>query len=192
MRRSWSNNLRAGPLIIIPGVMSDAEAWGTVASLMGTDREVHVINRRGRQPSSNLPDDYSFLTEVEDLKAVFENVAQPAHVFGWSLGGLIAIHAVATGADALSLALYEPVMSPFGREQLGALRAARTWDDFDTMVEIVNRDISGYSQGHVDALRQNRKSWTRLCLLALLLADEIQALSAFVPTWKSTSQFRRV
>jgi pimeloyl-ACP methyl ester carboxylesterase len=169
------------PLVIMPGVMSDAAAWGTVAELLAVDREVHVINRRGRLPSTDLPLGYSLNTDIEDLQEVQEAVGKPAHVFGWSLGALVALQAVASGADALSLMLYEPVLAPFGREQMRALREAREQENLDEMVEIVNRDISGYGQEHLDELRGRKESWDRLCQLALPLADEIEALNAFVP-----------
>jgi pimeloyl-ACP methyl ester carboxylesterase len=170
---------QAPPIVVIPGVMSDAAAWGTVAGFLAGDREVHVMNRRGRRPSTGLPPDYSIDTEVADLNRVLANLPGPAHVFGWSLGALVALQAVASGADVLSLVLYEPVMSPFGREQVRPLQEARRINDLDSMVEIVNRDISGYDQDHVDRLRRNSRSWNHLRELAEPLADEIHALNCF-------------
>lgn len=169
------------PLVVMPGVMSDAAAWGTVADLLAAGRQVHVVNRRGRYPSTDLPADYSLMTDVEDLGAVLAALGRPAQVFGWSLGGLVALQAVASGAEVVSLILYEPVMAPFGQEQVRPLREVREREDFDAMVEIVNRDISGYTQEHVDALRSDAKSWARLCELAIPLADEIEALNGFTP-----------
>lgn len=61
-----------------------------------------------------------------------------------------------------SLILYEPVMAPFGQEQVRPSREVREREDFDAMVEIVNRDISGYTQEHVDALRSDATSWAPL------------------------------
>lgn len=134
--------------------MSDAASWGTVAKLLASNRQVHVLNRRGRYPSADLPTEYSLFTEVGDLWAVLAALGRPAQLFGWSLGGLVALQAATTsGVDVEALILYEPVMAPFGQEQIKPLREARGRDDYDAMVEIVNRDISGYSKEHVDALR---------------------------------------
>ncbi|MET4097654.1 hypothetical protein [Arthrobacter sp. UYCu712] len=47
------------------------------------------------------------------------------------------------------------------------------------MVEIVNRDISGYDQAHVERLRSNSRLWNHLRELAEPLADEIHALNCF-------------
>jgi pimeloyl-ACP methyl ester carboxylesterase len=178
------------PLVIVPGVMSDAAGWGTVANLLARDTEVHVLNRRGRYPSSDIPTEYSLLTEVGDLCAVLAALGRPAQVFGWSLGGLVALEAAASGAEVVSLIVYEPVMAPFGDEQIRPLREARDRDDFDAMVEIVNRDISGYTQQHVDALRSDGKSWAHLRELAIPLADEIEALNGFVPDLESYSKIK--
>lgn len=178
------------PLVIVPGVMSDASGWGAVANLLARDGEVHVLNRRGRHPSSDLPTKYSLLTEVGDLCAVLAALGRPAQVFGWSLGGLVALEAVASGAEVVSLIVYEPVMAPFGKEQITPLREARDRDDFDAMVEIINRDISGYTQEHVDALRGDGKSWALLRQLAMPLADEIEALNGFVPDLESYSKIK--
>lgn len=178
------------PLVIVPGVMTDAAGWGTVANLLAVDRQVHVLNRRGRYPSSDLPAEYSLLTEVADLCAVLAALGRPAQVFGWSLGGLVALQAVASGADVVSLMLYEPVIAPFGQEQIRPLREARGRDDFDAMVEIVNCDISGYTQVHVDKLRSDGKSWARLRELAIPLADEIEALNGFAPDLESYGRIK--
>jgi hypothetical protein len=51
-----------------------------------------------------------------------------------------------------SLTLYEPVVRPFGRGALGALREA---DDLDRAVEIVNLDVSGLSEEYVARLRRS-------------------------------------
>lgn len=169
------------PLLIIPGVMSDAAAWRPVAQLLATEREVYVMNRRGRPPISDLPTGYSLMMEIDDVQRVLTGMSVPAHVFGWSLGALLALEAVASGANARSLVLYEPVMAPFGQGQVKPLREARQRGDFDAMVEIVNRDISGYDQVHVNGLRRDQESWAKLCRLAMSLADEIRALNRFTP-----------
>ncbi|NQD90238.1 alpha/beta hydrolase, partial [Paenarthrobacter sp. CM16] len=169
------------PLVLLPGIMSDATAWSAVAGPLSADRAVHVVNRRGRHPSTDLPAGYSLRTEIEDLIAVLGSIARPAHLFGWSLGALVALEAVAAGAGVKSLILYEPVMAPFGKEQTEPLRTAREHGDYDAMVEIVNRDISGYSQAHVENLRTDQATWEHLLALAIPLADEIEALNAFTP-----------
>lgn len=49
--------------ILIPGVLADAQAWERVAQHLEGWSTVAVINRRGRQPSGPLTDDYRLETE---------------------------------------------------------------------------------------------------------------------------------
>ncbi|MCZ9342322.1 alpha/beta fold hydrolase, partial [Streptomyces sp. TRM76130] len=99
------------------------------------------------------------------------------NLFGWSFGGLVALEAAARRTGTVhSLTLYEPVVRPFGRGALDALREATEADDLDRAVEIVNRDVSGFSEEHVARLRQSA-AWEVLRPLAAPLARELTALN---------------
>ncbi|MGW5772134.1 alpha/beta fold hydrolase [Streptomyces longwoodensis] len=170
------------PLLIVPGVMADAAAWQPVVDALEVAGPVYVLNRRGRRPSGELGADYSVRTEIDDLDRVLEEIitAEGAQggldLFGWSFGGLVALEAAARRSAAVhSLTLYEPVIRPFGRHVLPALWEAGRAGDLDRAVEIVNRDVSGFSEEYVAELRRSAV-WDVLRRLAVPLARELTAL----------------
>ncbi|ROO86102.1 pimeloyl-ACP methyl ester carboxylesterase [Actinocorallia herbida] len=166
------------PLVIVPGVMADAASWRPVVDALATDRPVYVLNRRGRRPSGPLGDGYSIGTEVDDLCRVLDDLgtADGVDLFGWSYGGLIALEAATRHPGIRSLTLYEPVVRPFGAPALDALRQADEAGDLDLAVEIVNRDVSGFSAEYVAELRRT-PVWQVLRPLAAPLARELGALN---------------
>lgn len=170
------------PLLLVPGVMADAASWQPVVDALSTDQPVYVLNRRGRRPSGPLGDGYSVGTEVEDLCRVLdelgasEDCGGEVDVFGWSYGGLIALEAARRHAGVHSLTLYEPVIRPFGLQALDALRQADQAGDLDRAVEVVNRDVSGFSAEYVAQLRRS-PVWQVLRPLAAPLARELAALN---------------
>ncbi|WP_033278972.1 alpha/beta fold hydrolase [Streptomyces sp. NRRL F-525] len=174
------------PLLIVPGVMANAAGWQPVVAALDVPGPVYVLNRRGREPSGALGPDYSMRTEIDDLDHVLteivtaEGAEQGVDLFGWSFGGLVALEATARHIDTVrSLTLYEPVVRPFGRGALDALREAAEADDLDRAVEIVNLDVSGFSAEHVAQLRRS-PAWETLRPLAAPLARELTALDDHV------------
>ncbi len=167
------------PVVILPGVMSDAHAWRKVARAIRTWTSVAVINRRGRRPSAPLPETYSLEMEVDDLADVLAHLGSRS-VVAWSYGALIALHA-GNRFDLDRLIAYEPVERPFGADALPVLRDAYTAEDWDRIVEIVNRDISGFDESHVRELRSNRRSWNALTELAHPLYLETEAINLMEP-----------
>src|SRR5216117_3738462 len=79
------------PLVIVPGVMANAESWLPVVEHIHLPNPVVVVNRRGRAPSGPLGQYYSVRTEVDDLNQIIDDLGADAHLFGWSYGGLIAV-----------------------------------------------------------------------------------------------------
>ncbi len=124
------------PVVVVHGVMADAEAWRPVAEAIAPERPVLVPNRRGRRPGPGTGAGYGLDREVEDLTAWLRGIAEPADVVAHSYGGLVALEAVRRGAPARSLVLYEPVARPFGDHVLPRLRAALAAEDLDTAVEM--------------------------------------------------------
>ncbi|WP_299537328.1 alpha/beta fold hydrolase [uncultured Streptomyces sp.] len=177
---------RAGsgrPLLIVPGVMADAASWQPVVDALDVAGSVYVLNRRGRRPSSALGPGYSLRTEIEDLGHVLEVIAaeegarQGVDLFGWSFGGLVALETAAQNLRYVhTLTLYEPVVRPFGDQVLDALREADAAGDLDRAVEIVNRDLSGFSAQYVARLRES-DTWEVLRPLAAPLLHELTALN---------------
>ncbi|MYQ47943.1 alpha/beta fold hydrolase [Streptomyces sp. SID4985] len=167
-------------LVVVPGVMSDAHTWRHVAGAIDAWPSVAVVNRRGRAPSGPLTSPYSLRTEVEDLGVVLDEFAGTRALFGWSYGGLITLLA-ANERPVRQVIAYEPVMRPFGRHALPDLKTAAETADWDRCVEIVNRQISGFSAAHVDDLRADPHSWALLRRLSGPLYAELGALNATPP-----------
>jgi len=164
-------------LVVVPGVMSDAHAWRHVAGALRAWPSVAVVNRRGRSPSGPLTSAYSLRTEVRDLGVVLDEVGTAQALFGWSYGGLIALLS-ADERPVRQVIAYEPVMRPFARHALPSLRAAHETSDRDRGVEIVNREISGFSAAHVEKLRADGRGWETLRRLSEPLHAELLALNA--------------
>lgn len=178
-------------LLILPGVMSDAQSWAAVARSVSAWRSVTVVNRRGRRPSGPLTTDYSMEVEVDDLLRVLAAIPKPSSIFGWSYGGLIALLA-ADERPVDHLIAYEPVVPPFARHALGDLKEAAAGTDLGRSVEIVNVDISGFSAEHVDVLRSDEGQWETLCALAEPLYAELSALDATHPPAVLAGKVERV
>jgi pimeloyl-ACP methyl ester carboxylesterase len=162
------------PLVMVPGVMSDARSWRPVIDALNLPNPVIVLNRRGRLPSGPLGADYSVRTEVDDLHHVLDRVGSDVELFGWSYGGLIALEAATERSDLLSVVAYEPVCAPFGLNAIEPLRDALDNGDLDRAVEIVKRTAAGYSAEYLAALRED-PVWPVLRPLTHPLADELAA-----------------
>lgn len=168
------------PVVVVPGVMADAESWEPVVA--GGGREAHVLDRRGRTPSGPLGPGHGVPTEIADVHAVLDAVGGPVHLFGWSYGALVALEAAVDRDDLLSVTAYEPVSRPFVPEAIGPIRDALAAGSPDRAVELVNTDVSGFGPADVEVLRGS-PAWPRLCELALPLADELDAIDRFEPRY---------
>lgn len=164
-------------IVVVPGVMSDAAAWRAVAQHLDAWETVVVVNRRGRHPSGPIPEDYSLQLEVEDAAAVVRTHAQVRTVFGWSYGGLIALH-LATREPMAQVIAYEPVARPFAAVVLPELRDADQSNDRDATVEIVARRIAGLSAADVESLRSDEYVWETMKQLSEPVYAETAALNA--------------
>ncbi len=168
----------AGPAIVmVPGVMSDAAAWRRVARALTGWPTAVVVNRRGRSPSGPLTDAYSLELEVQDVEAVLAEVADVRALFGWSYGGLIALH-VADRLTVPRVIAYEPVVRPFAAHALPALRNAHEARDWDEAVRAVTQDISGLDATAVAGLRADPRVWDALTRLSRPVYLETAALNA--------------
>lgn len=103
-----------GPdVLLVPGALSDASDFTTLAELLAADFTVHTIQRRGRRGSGPLGPGYSIEAEVADLAAV-RAATGAAFVFGHSYGGLVALEAARRDPTITKLAVYEPGVSVEG------------------------------------------------------------------------------
>lgn len=98
------------PLILIDGATAHRAVNPTndeVGQLLSDDLRTYVYDRRGRGASTDTAP-YAIQREIEDIAALIEDAGQPAILFGWSSGALLALDAAAAGLPIAGLALFEP------------------------------------------------------------------------------------
>ena len=178
-------------IVVVPGAMSDAAAWRAVATGLAAWPAVVVVNRRGRRPSGPLTAGYSLRTEVDDACAVLDGFPDVRALFGWSYGGLIALHVADTRAIPHVIA-YEPVVHPFGSHALPALRRAHDSGDRDASVEVVLRQVSGMDAESAGALRANDAVWQELRRLSEPVHAETAAIAAAPPRAELATRAGRI
>ena len=178
LRRSGSGS----PVVIVPGVMADAQSWLPVAEALALPNPIVIVNRRGRKPSAALGASYGLPQEISDISGIISGIGESVHLFGWSYGGLIALEAATRPLPILSVSAYEPVSRPFVPEAIGKIQAALAAGDTSGAVEMINVDVSGFSQEYVETLRQT-PVWPELCRLALPLGQEMAAIDRFSPAY---------
>ncbi|XVU21013.1 alpha/beta fold hydrolase [Actinoplanes sp. CA-054009] len=163
-------------LVVIPGAMADAAAWSRVARRLEGWPAVVVVNRRGRHPSSPLAAGYGLATEVGDAMAVLRGFTDVRTLFGWSYGGLIALH-LANLLPLPHLIAYEPVMAPFGAAALPGLKRAQAEADLDAGVTIALREVTGMADDAIEALRAEEAIWSELRRLSVPIYGETLAIN---------------
>lgn len=173
---------RGTPILLVPGVMADAATWRPVVAAIDLPNPVVTLNRRGRSPSGALGADYSVLVEIDDLRHTIDSLGA-VHLVGWSYGALIALEAALGCAAVRSLTAYEPVGTPFAPDAVEHIRGATAAGDLDRAVELVNTDVSGFSEGYVAELRRT-PAWPVLRELAGPLGEELAAINAYQPSFK--------
>jgi pimeloyl-ACP methyl ester carboxylesterase len=97
------------PLILVEAAAHyrDFSSFDGLVPLLAEDFTVYTYDRRGRGESTDTRP-YAPDREVEDLEALIAAAGGAAHVYGYSSGGLLAMHAAAQGLSIGRLALLEP------------------------------------------------------------------------------------
>ncbi|GAA4463687.1 alpha/beta fold hydrolase [Phytohabitans houttuyneae] len=104
----------SGPALIAvdaAGNYSGFRALPAPVELLSADFTVYVYDRRGRGASTDTAP-YAVAREVEDLAALIEAAGGSAFLYGLSSGGLLALHAAASGLAVPRMALFEPPIEP--------------------------------------------------------------------------------
>lgn len=167
----------SGPaIVVIPGAMANAEAWGHFARRLEGWPTVAVMNRRGRRPSGPLTDAYGFATELADASAVIRECGDVRALFGWSYGGLIALH-LANSLPLPHLIAYEPIMAPFGASALLELSQLHAMRDADGSVETALQRVTGMNADEVASVRSDSQTWRYLRSLGSTIYPETLALN---------------
>jgi pimeloyl-ACP methyl ester carboxylesterase len=98
----------SGPAIVfIAGAFNDRATLAPLADELAGDFTVVTYDRRARGDSGNTKP-WSIDREAEDLDALIAEVGGSAHVFGFSSGGILALHAAARGSAVSRVVCYEP------------------------------------------------------------------------------------
>ena len=127
------------PVILVVGAFNSRTTGAPLAASLAARFTVFTYDRRGRGESGDtLP--YSVDREIEDLDAVIRLTGEPAAVFGYSSGAVLALRAAARGVPITKLALYEPppVQPASHASELAALIASGRRGD---AVEYFQREL---------------------------------------------------
>jgi pimeloyl-ACP methyl ester carboxylesterase len=104
------DRLGDGPPVILieaAGHYRDFSSFGGLSPRLAREFTVLTYDRRGRGESTDTPP-YAPEREVEDLAALIAEAGGPTHLYGYSSGALLAMHAAAHGLPVARLALLEP------------------------------------------------------------------------------------
>lgn len=81
------------PLVLSHGLGDDAETWAALTPLLAACHSVHTWDLRGHR-SSEAPDDagaYTLDSTIDDLRGIVEEIGEPVHLVGHSLGGFMSL-----------------------------------------------------------------------------------------------------
>jgi pimeloyl-ACP methyl ester carboxylesterase len=142
------------PLLLIHGSGPDAYSWGEAFDDLARDHRVIAYDRRGFSRSSGEPS-ADWHRHGEDAAALLEGLdVAPAHVAGWSGGGLVALDLVLDHpALVRSLVLIETPLYGRRRPTLGLVRtfleaqSLRRRKGDRAAAEAWLRFITGYREG---------------------------------------------
>jgi pimeloyl-ACP methyl ester carboxylesterase len=94
------------PVILVGGAFVDRSESTGLAEELSKGFTVFNYDRRGRGDSSDTPP-YAMHREIEDIEALVSEADGPAHLYGISSGGALALEAAAAGAPIEKVAVYE-------------------------------------------------------------------------------------
>jgi pimeloyl-ACP methyl ester carboxylesterase len=170
----------AGPaLILIGGGLDDGSENAALIPFLETHFTVYNYARRGRGDSGDTAP-YAVAREIEDIDALISDAAGPAHLFGVSSGGALALEAAAAGLAVDKVAVYEV---PYTDDDAAAQRWADYVDRLTTALADGHRAralelfmrLAGSSDDDIAAARTS-VFWPRLEALAPTLAYDAACL----------------
>ncbi|HEU5470701.1 MAG TPA: alpha/beta fold hydrolase [Actinophytocola sp.] len=170
----------AGPtVILVGGGLDDGTENAALVPVLGRWFTVYNYARRGRGASGDTAP-YALEREIEDLDALVRVAGGPAHVFGASSGGALALEAAAAGLAFDRIAVYEV---PYATDA----EAVRRWAEYTAELAAVlaenRRDeaialfmrLAGSSDEEIAGARAST-FWPGLTALAPTLAYDAACL----------------
>jgi pimeloyl-ACP methyl ester carboxylesterase len=175
------------PLVLVGGAFSYRRyrSWVQLAELLAPRFRVIAYDRRGRGDSGDSRR-YAVEREIEDLAALVDAAGGPAHVFGMSSGGVLALRAAAAGVPVRRAAVYQPpftvdgsghVPPPDFGERLGELAASGRRG---AAVGYFMRQGMGAPRVLVGVLRLTRPVWSNLEAVAHTLPYDYAVMDGTV------------
>ncbi|MFI2780897.1 alpha/beta fold hydrolase [Streptomyces sp. ALB3] len=91
--RTWYETEGAGePLILLHGGFCTNETWGELRTDLASGYRVHLPERRAHGHTPDVAGPLSYQDMADDTEAFLETVVgRPAHLVGWSDGGVVAL-----------------------------------------------------------------------------------------------------
>ncbi|HYM23655.1 MAG TPA: alpha/beta fold hydrolase [Vicinamibacterales bacterium] len=87
----WEEHGSGDPILLVMGLGASLEAWDRIAPVLATRYRTILFDNRGVGRSDVPPGPYSLEQMADDAAAVMDAAGAPAaHVFGVSMGGMIA------------------------------------------------------------------------------------------------------
>jgi pimeloyl-ACP methyl ester carboxylesterase len=165
------------PMVLVHGTSATKEAWSLVEPLLAERHTVWAYDRRGRGESRDAGE-YSFASEIDDVRAVVDAAGQGAHLVGHSFGAYCSLEAAALEGDLGSLTLYEP---PVHAERRAAAirRAVDCLDrgDDEGALLVFLPEVAGLSDEELSVARSIPEVWDRFLAAAPTFRREFAALS---------------
>jgi len=179
----------SGPAIVfVAGAFNDHSALEPLAGALAGDFTVVTYDRRARGASGNTKP-WSIDREAEDLDALIAEAGGSAHVFGFSSGAILALHAITRGSAVSRLVCYEPPY-PFGEgnaadlpERLGALVDAGRPGD---AVELFQTEAIGLPPEVVARLRRSPMFASLKAMAQSVVYDSAITTGSIPPTSVTT------
>ena len=172
-----------GPAVILvepAGHYRGLSAVAGLVPLLAGRFTVYIYDRRGRGDSTDTPP-YAPAREVDDLAALIDHAGGAAHLYGYSSGALLALHAAASGLAVGRLALLEPPLQdsagpdPLTGELAALVAAGRREDAVERFLlgcGVPDEVVTGMKAG---------ESWARMAAIAPTLVYDCRLSEAMTP-----------
>lgn len=172
------------PVVLVGGGLTDRSENSPLVPELALHFDVLNYDRRGRGASDEAGP-YSVEREFEDLQALIAMAGGPAHVYGVSSGGALALEAAVAGVNVDSVAVYEVPYNiagdwpPRWRAYVEELQHALARGDRGAAFEAFMR-VSGSPDAEIAAARSS-PAWRELEALAHTLPNDAACLGTGRP-----------